>query len=52
MGIFVNSVVILLGMAIFGQTGATLTPNGSRSVLALMYGQSIVALFKHATVLS
>ncbi len=40
MGNFINGIVIVVGMAIFGQTGpsATLTHEGSRNVLALMYG--------------
>jgi hypothetical protein len=40
MGNFVNAIVILISMAIFGQTGTTkeMTFSGSRNVLALTYG--------------
>lgn len=37
-GNFVNSVVILICMAIFGQTAKALTYDGSQNVIALMYG--------------
>ena len=45
MGNFTNSYVIAICMAIFGQTGAkkTLTIEGSRDTLVLMYGFGAVA---------
>jgi len=43
MGNITNAAVILICMAIFGQTGAVLTPGGSRNVLILSYGFGAVA---------
>ncbi len=38
MGNLVNAIVICISMAIFGQTGPTLTVAGSKQVLMLTYG--------------
>jgi hypothetical protein len=45
MGNFTNAYIIAICMSIFGQTGAssTLTFNGSRNCLALMYGFGAIA---------
>jgi hypothetical protein len=43
MGNLVNSVVILVSMAIFGEVGSEeepLTSDGSKNVIALMFGES------------
>ena len=42
LGNLCNGVVILLAMGIFNQTGKKLTVDGSRNVLALMYGVAAV----------
>ncbi len=43
MGNLANALVLIIAMAIFGQTGSTLTHAGSRQVLTLMYGFGAVA---------